>query len=123
MEQSLQDRIRERAYHLWCNSAGQGDDSYFWLRAEQEVLAELASESHVLAPSQDGDAEQAAPAEAAAESEPAAQLEAHAEIEAAAESSSVAPPEAVAEPVIAPVSEAVAPPEASSWGPVRTRTC
>ena len=44
MEQTLQDRIRERAYHLWNNGCGQGDDHY-WLMAEREVLAEIAAES------------------------------------------------------------------------------
>ena len=42
MEQTLQDRIRERAYHLWNNGCGQGDDHY-WLMAEREVLAEIAA--------------------------------------------------------------------------------
>ena len=27
MEQTLQDRIRERAHHLWSNGCGQGDDN------------------------------------------------------------------------------------------------
>ena len=45
MEQTLQDRIRERAYHLWSNGSGQGDDNDYWLMAEREVLAEIAAES------------------------------------------------------------------------------
>ena len=42
---TLQDRIRERAYHLWSNGSGQGDDNDYWLMAEREVLAEIAAES------------------------------------------------------------------------------
>ena len=52
MEQTLQDRIRERAYHLWNNGCGQGDDHY-WLMAEREVLAEIAAESVSASPSPD----------------------------------------------------------------------
>ena len=44
MEQTLQDRIRERAHHLWSNDCGQGDDNHYWLMAEREVLAEIAAE-------------------------------------------------------------------------------
>ena len=43
MEQTLQDRVRERAYHLWSNGSGAGNDC--WLMAEREVLAEIAAES------------------------------------------------------------------------------
>ena len=32
MEQTLQDRIRERAYHLWNNGCGQSDDNHYWLK-------------------------------------------------------------------------------------------
>jgi hypothetical protein len=32
MEQTLQDRIRERAHHLWSNDCGQGDDNHYWLK-------------------------------------------------------------------------------------------
>jgi hypothetical protein len=32
MEQTLQDRIRERAYHLWSDWCGQGDDNHYWLK-------------------------------------------------------------------------------------------
>jgi hypothetical protein len=42
---TLRDRIRERAYHLWSNGSGQGDDNDYWLMAEREVLAEVAAES------------------------------------------------------------------------------
>ena len=42
MEQALQDRIRERAHHLWSNDCGQGDDNHYWLMAEREILAEAA---------------------------------------------------------------------------------
>lgn len=45
MEQALQDRIRERAHHLWSNDCGQGDDNHYWLMAEREILAEIAAES------------------------------------------------------------------------------
>ena len=45
MEQTLQDRIRERAYHLWRNGSGQGNDNDCWLVAEREVLAEIAAKS------------------------------------------------------------------------------
>ena len=44
MEQALQDRIRERAHHLWSNDCGQGDDNHYWLMAEREILAEIAAE-------------------------------------------------------------------------------
>jgi Protein of unknown function (DUF2934) len=44
-EQALQDRIRERAHHLWSNGCGQGDDNHYWLMAEREILAEIAAES------------------------------------------------------------------------------
>ena len=43
MEQTLQDRIRERAHHLW-SSGPTGDDNHYWLMAEREVLAEIAAE-------------------------------------------------------------------------------
>ena len=42
---TLRDRIRERAYHLWSNGSGHGDDNDYWLLAEREVLAEIAAES------------------------------------------------------------------------------
>ena len=32
MEQTLQDRIRERAYHLWNDWCGQGDDNHYRLK-------------------------------------------------------------------------------------------
>ena len=32
MEQTLQDRIRERAYHLCSNGCRQGDDNHYWLK-------------------------------------------------------------------------------------------
>ena len=47
MEQALQDRIRERAHHLWSNDCGQGDDNHYWLMAEREILAEIAAESQL----------------------------------------------------------------------------
>ena len=42
---TLQDRIRERTYHLWSNGFGQRDGNDYWLMAEREVLAEIAAES------------------------------------------------------------------------------
>jgi hypothetical protein len=45
MEQTLHDRIRERAQHLWSAGCGQADDNHYWLMAEREVLAEIAAES------------------------------------------------------------------------------
>ena len=32
MEQTLQDRIRERAYHVWNDWCGQGDDNHYRLK-------------------------------------------------------------------------------------------
>lgn len=41
MNQSQQDRIRERAYYLWQQDGGKlGDDWAYWLQAEREVLSE-----------------------------------------------------------------------------------
>lgn len=45
MELSLEDRIRRRAYFLWLDRGGAGNDVYFWLIAEGQVLAELAVEA------------------------------------------------------------------------------
>ena len=59
MEQTLQDRIRERAHHLWSNDCGQGDDNHYWLMAEREVLAEIAAESPLASAS--SETEQPAP--------------------------------------------------------------
>lgn len=43
MNPSLHERIRERAYHLWQqDGASHGDDWSYWIRAEQEILAEAA---------------------------------------------------------------------------------
>ena len=60
MEQTVQDRIRERAYHLWSNGCGQWDHNHYWLMAEREVLAEIAAESLLASAS----AETAAPRKA-----------------------------------------------------------
>jgi hypothetical protein len=36
----LEQKIRERAYHLWLADGGQGDNSEgYWLAAQREVLA------------------------------------------------------------------------------------
>jgi len=45
MELSLEDRIRRRAYFLWLDGGGAGNDVYFWLIAEGQVLAEVAVEA------------------------------------------------------------------------------
>jgi hypothetical protein len=44
METSLQNRIRERAYHLW-NAGGQvhGQAEQHWLAAEREILREMTA--------------------------------------------------------------------------------
>ena len=60
MEQTLQDRIHERAQHLWSKGCAQGDDNHYWLMAEREVLAEIAAESLLASAS----AETAAPGKA-----------------------------------------------------------
>ncbi len=44
MNRTLEDRIRQRAYFLWLDSAG-GDHIQFWLVAESQVSAEVAMES------------------------------------------------------------------------------
>ena len=41
MNLSLEDRIRQRAYFL--SLSGAGDETHFWLIAEREVMAEVAS--------------------------------------------------------------------------------
>lgn len=45
MQLTLEERIRERAYFLSESAGGGGDDTHFWLIAEREVLAEIATES------------------------------------------------------------------------------
>ena len=45
MEQALQNRIRERAYFLWLSDGEAGDEMHFWLIAEREVLADVATNS------------------------------------------------------------------------------
>ena len=45
MELTLKDRIRQRAYFLSLSGGGAGDETHFWLLAEQEVLAEVVMES------------------------------------------------------------------------------
>ena len=51
METSLQNRIRERAYHLW-NAGGQvhGQAEQHWLAAEREILAQMTAETAVSQP-------------------------------------------------------------------------
>jgi hypothetical protein len=43
--QDMEQRIRERAYHLW-NDAGrpEGDADAFWLSAQREILTESLSQ-------------------------------------------------------------------------------
>ena len=43
MNLSLEERIRQRAYFL--SMSGAGDETTFWLTAEREVMAEVATES------------------------------------------------------------------------------
>ena len=45
MQLTLEERIRDRAYFLSESAGGGGDDTHFWLIAEREVLAEIATES------------------------------------------------------------------------------
>ena len=45
MKLTLEDRIRQRAYFLWLDGTGAGDDIHFWLIAEREVLAGVAMEA------------------------------------------------------------------------------
>ena len=45
MVQTLHDRIRERSYFLSQRGGGVDDGTHFWLIAEREVLAEVATES------------------------------------------------------------------------------
>ena len=45
MELPLEDRIRQHAYFLWLDNAGAGNDVYFWLAAENQILAEVAMEA------------------------------------------------------------------------------
>jgi len=43
MDASLEERIRTRAYFLSQGGGGVDDGTHFWLIAEREVLAEVAS--------------------------------------------------------------------------------
>ncbi len=44
MPQDLEQRIRERAYHLWvADGCRDGEADSHWLTAERDVLAELAA--------------------------------------------------------------------------------
>jgi hypothetical protein len=43
MDSNLEDRIRTRAYFLSQGGGGVDDGTHFWLIAEREVLAEVAS--------------------------------------------------------------------------------
>jgi hypothetical protein len=45
MNPTLEDRIRERAYFLWLESGSAGDDIYYWLIAEREVMADVATQA------------------------------------------------------------------------------
>jgi hypothetical protein len=47
MEQSVQERIRERAYQLWDTSGRMnGEAEQHWLAAEREILAERLAPPH-----------------------------------------------------------------------------
>ena len=50
MKLTLEDRIRQRAYFLSLSGGGAGDETHFWLVAEQEVLAEVVMESAAASP-------------------------------------------------------------------------
>ena len=50
MKLTLEDRIRQRAYFLSLSGGGAGDETYFWLVAEREVLAEVVMESAAASP-------------------------------------------------------------------------
>lgn len=39
MEQTLRDRVRERAYHLWNYWCGQGDDNHYRLKERAVGIA------------------------------------------------------------------------------------
>jgi hypothetical protein len=44
MPQDLEERIRERAYHLWvADGCRDGEAEQHWLTAERDVLAEFAA--------------------------------------------------------------------------------
>jgi len=44
MPQDIEQRIRERAYHLWvADGCRDGEADRHWLTAERDVLAELAA--------------------------------------------------------------------------------
>jgi hypothetical protein len=103
MEMTLEERIRDRAYFL-SQSGGGGDETYFWLTAEREVLAELAiSEASV----QPAEAPQPAPVAQAAEApQPAA----------SAQPAPVAQPAAVAKPA----ASATEPKKAPAKRPIKT---
>lgn len=48
MAQTLEDRIRERAYHIWlAHGCAHGQDDQYWLQAEREILAETAATAAV----------------------------------------------------------------------------
>jgi Protein of unknown function (DUF2934) len=52
MEQSLEQRIRERAYTLWLeNGCAEGNAEQHWLVAEREVLAMMTAQAPALAAS------------------------------------------------------------------------
>jgi len=45
MEQTLEQRIRERAYALWlAHGSAEGNAEQYWLEAEREVLAMLTAQ-------------------------------------------------------------------------------
>ena len=49
MSHDLEQRIRERAYHLWvADGCRDGESDRHWLAAERDVLAELAAERDIL---------------------------------------------------------------------------
>ncbi|EJW10497.1 hypothetical protein A33M_4334 [Rhodovulum sp. PH10] len=70
MAQTLEDRIRERAYHIWlAHGCAHGQDDQYWLQAEREILAETAATAAVgkpVSPAPEMVAEKPAPAPAVA---------------------------------------------------------
>ena len=65
MSTKLEQQIRERAYHLWAQDGGQhGHAERYWLIAETEVLASLASPAKTKKPTAAKKAQTSEPAKA-----------------------------------------------------------
>jgi hypothetical protein len=62
MPDGIEQKIRERAYHLWReNGGGEGDADRHWLAAEREVLAAFAVSASPTTPRPRGGAAKDAP--------------------------------------------------------------